>query len=125
MDTSHARILRLQTTPRLPSLYSTRVLWLYMAIASKLIFRLPVRKWIRGHLPAGGYQFRDAIAALVQALQQPVECVLFSCHPIGWDTLPRLIDDFRGKVANQVEPRLKIVERADVLVNHSPRVEAL
>jgi hypothetical protein len=70
-------------------------------------------------------EVRDAVTAIVEALEEVFERVFLALEPVGRDAFPCLVDDLFGKVAELVEPRLKVVEGADGIVDDAARVDAL
>src|SRR5262249_53200302 len=62
--------------------------------------------------------------ATQQGFEQAFEFVLVVLHPLRWKLPQHSVEDFRWEISNPVEPGLEIVQRANTLINDSPRIES-
>src|SRR5271155_4338363 len=85
----------------------------------------PVRKRASARFVRIFQKLVNPLAALEQLFEQSLELALIGLIPLPRDLLPRFVNHLFRKMANQVEPGLKAVERSHIVVNAGTKVEPL
>src|ERR1022692_2735831 len=114
-----------RATPCMPTFRCLARGWILARSAASVQSAWPVREGVDPCATGIGDQVGYARAAAQQLFQQLLEFIFFAFQPLRGNSPEGPVHDFFGEMHHLIQPRLEIVQRAHLLVDHFARIQPL